>query len=83
MASEILLVGPKVLVCLGATAAQALLGPDFQVTQSRGKLVKSDLAPYVLATVHPSSILRTPPADREIEIKHLVADLRKAAQRLR
>jgi DNA polymerase len=83
LASEILLVSPKVLVCLGATAAQALLGPDFRVTQSRGKLIKSDLAPYVLATAHPSSILRAPPADREIEIQHLVADLRKAAQRLR
>src|SRR5205814_6018939 len=57
---EISLVKPKVIVCLGATAAQALLGPQFKVTKQRGKFIKSTLAPYIIATVHPSSILRAP-----------------------
>src|SRR5438876_405523 len=53
--TEIALVKPRVIVCLGATAAQALLGKSFRVTQQRGKLLKSELAPYMMATVHPSS----------------------------
>ena len=56
--AELDAVRPKVLVCLGASAAQALLGKDFRVTRDRGKLIPSDLAPNVIATVHPSSILR-------------------------
>src|SRR5438093_5434453 len=56
--TEIALVKPHVLVCLGATAAQALLGKSFKVTQHRGSFVPSPLAPRVTATVHPSSILR-------------------------
>lgn len=51
---------PKVVVCLGATAAQALLGKQFRVSRQRGEFVSSPLAPKVLATVHPSSILRAP-----------------------
>ncbi len=58
--AEISSVKPKVIVCLGATAAQALLGKNFRVTRQRGEFVESPLAPYVLATVHPSSILRAP-----------------------
>src|SRR5215472_2802736 len=61
--SELEIVRPKVLICLGATAAQALLGRQFRVTQKRGKLVESLLAPHVLATVHPSSILRAPDSE--------------------
>jgi DNA polymerase len=57
-------VAPRVLVCLGATAAQALLGRSFRVTQDRGRLLPSDLAPAVIATVHPSSILRAEAEDR-------------------
>src|SRR5690348_4993715 len=57
--AELELVKPRVLVCLGATAAQALLGRQFRVTRQRGQWVESSLAPYVTATVHPSSILRT------------------------
>ena len=49
---------PKLVVALGATAAQSLLGPAFKLTQNRGKLVAADIAPHVIATVHPSSILR-------------------------
>ncbi len=82
--AEIALVKPKVIVCLGATAAQALLGKNFRVTRQRGELVDSPLAPYVLATVHPSSILRAPDDEaREAELESFVADLRKVAQLLK
>ncbi|MGB7728393.1 MAG: uracil-DNA glycosylase family protein [Candidatus Acidiferrum sp.] len=58
--AEIAALKPSVIVCLGATAAQALLGRAFRLTQHRGEFVESSLAPHVLATVHPSSILRAP-----------------------
>src|SRR4030095_6833804 len=58
--AELALVKPKVIVCLGATAAQALLGSQYRVTKQRGEFVPSSLAPHVAATVHPSSILRAP-----------------------
>lgn len=80
--AEIALVKPDVLVCLGATAAQALLGPTFRVTRRRGVLVESTLARVVLATVHPSSLLRGEPEEREAEIARFIADLRKAARAL-
>ena len=82
--AELELVAPEVLVCLGATAAQALLGRDFRVTKQRGTLLKSNLAPNVLATVHPSSLLRLPPqADPEAEFRRFVSDLKVAARALR
>src|SRR6267142_3480759 len=56
--AELRLVKPKLLVCLGATAAQTVFGPSFRVTRDRGKVLQSDLAPKVLATVHPSALLR-------------------------
>jgi len=72
---------PKVIVCLGATAAQALLGKDFCVTQHRGEFVESALAPYVAATVHPSSILRAPDENaRHEEMARFIADLKKIAR---
>ena len=76
--AEIAAVKPRIIVCLGATAAQALLGRDFRVTQHRGEFLKSELAPVVMATVHPSAILRIPDeeAKRE-ELKHFIADLKK------
>src|SRR3954451_2312224 len=78
--AELQVVKPRVLVCLGATAAQALLGRQFRVTQDRGKWIESSLAPYVMATVHPSSILRSPDSEtRHAEMAHLVADLRPVA----
>lgn len=81
--AELEAVKPRVLVCLGATAAQALLGRDFKVTQRRGAFVQSALAPYVLATVHPSSLLRAPDEEtREREYARFVADLKKAAEPL-
>jgi DNA polymerase len=77
--AEIAVVKPKVLLCLGATAAQALLGPSFRVSVDRGRLVDSALAPFVLATVHPSSLLRTVDADREEAIERFIADLKTTA----
>jgi uracil-DNA glycosylase family protein len=73
--AELAVVKPRVLVCLGATAAQALLGRQFRVTQQRGTPVDSDLAEHVLATVHPSSILRDPET-RDYEYGELVKDLK-------
>jgi len=78
--AEISLVKPKVVVCLGATAAQALLGPQFKVTKQRGKFIKSTLAPYIIATVHPSSILRAPDDEtRHDEKRKFIDDLKKVA----
>jgi uracil-DNA glycosylase len=78
--AELRVVKPRVLVCLGATAAQALLGRQFRVTQHRGEPVASELAPVVIATVHPSSILRSD--DREHEFAAFVADLKTVATHL-
>lgn len=77
---EIRLVRPRVIVALGATAAQALLGPKFRVTQQRGKPVASDLAELVIATVHPSAVLRAPPEAREEARREFFADLRRAVK---
>ena len=78
--AELKVVKPDVLVCLGATAAQALLGKDFSVTRDRGNFQPSDLAPRVMATVHPSSILRAPDSQaRQAQMQALVRDLAKAA----
>src|SRR3989440_6310810 len=76
--AEIDLLKPQVIVCLGATAAQALLGRAFRVTQHRGELMKSALAPFLMATVHPSSILRAPDDEtRHSEMQRFVDDLKK------
>jgi uracil-DNA glycosylase family protein len=80
--AELDVVKPEVLVCLGATAAQALLGRDFRVTRQRGRPVESDLAPHALATIHPSAILRADEAEREAELDAFVDDLRAAAKLL-
>jgi uracil-DNA glycosylase len=81
--AEIALVKPRAIVCLGATAAQALLGRGFKVTAQRGAFVPSPLAPLVLATVHPSSILRAPDEEaRHREMKQLTNDLRVVARAL-
>jgi uracil-DNA glycosylase len=79
--AELALLKPKALVCLGATAAQALLGRQFRVSKDRGVPVASDLAPVVMATVHPSSILRAD--DRETEMTMFVEDLKQVAKALR
>jgi DNA polymerase len=81
--AELAAVKPKVLVPLGATAAQSLLGRQFRVTKQRGVPVESDLAPYVVATVHPSSILRQETEDERIAaMQDLVADLKVVAKLL-
>jgi DNA polymerase len=80
---ELAVVQPDVLVCLGATAAQALLGREVRVTRDRGRLLETELAPAALATVHPSSILRAPDEDsRRRERALFVDDLRVAAKEL-
>ena len=77
--AELRIVKPKLVVAMGATAAQTIFGPSFRVTRERGKVLSSKLAPRVLATVHPSSLLRQPDeASREREYKLFVADLRAA-----
>jgi DNA polymerase len=82
--AELELIRPEVLVCLGATAAQALLGRTFRVSKDRGRFVPSPLAPRVLATVHPSSVLRAPDDEtRHDEMARFVADLAKVAAVLR
>ena len=82
--AEFALVKPKVIVALGATAAQALLGPQFRVTKERGKFIESTLAPYIMATVHPSSILRAPDDEtRHLEYRRFVDDLKKLARVLK
>ncbi|HKR65215.1 MAG TPA: UdgX family uracil-DNA binding protein [Thermoanaerobaculia bacterium] len=78
--SEINVVHPRALVCLGSTAAQALLGPKFRVSIQRGTFIESPLAEYVTATVHPSSILRAPNDEaRHRERARFIADLKKVA----
>jgi DNA polymerase len=80
---ELALVKPDALVCLGATAAQALLGRSFRVTQERGHFVRSPLAPHVMATLHPSALLRIEDdQERKAAIRTFVAELRKVAEAL-
>jgi uracil-DNA glycosylase family protein len=82
--AEVAVVRPKVIVCLGATAAQALLGRDFRVSQQRGQFIAGmPLAPWMTATVHPSSILRAQDEDsRHHEMRRFVEDLAKVAAKL-
>jgi DNA polymerase len=80
LAAELAVTRPRAIVCLGATAAQALLGRTFRVTARRGEPVPSPLAPIVMATVHPSSILRAPDEQaRHDALEAFVADLKKVA----
>ncbi len=82
--AELAVLEPKVIVCLGATAAQALLGKYFRVSRQRGEWVQSALAPRVLATVHPSSILRAPDSEtRHAEMARFIEDLKKVARVIR
>lgn len=79
--AEIALIKPKVIVCLGATAAQALLGSRFLVSKQRGQFIESTLAPYIMTTVHPSSILRAPDEEtRHTEKRRFIDDLKKVAR---
>ena len=81
--AEIEVTRPEVVVLLGASAAQGLLGRDFRVTQHRGEWIESELAPHLMATVHPSSILRAPDDEtRHEEMRKFVADLKVAAKQI-
>jgi DNA polymerase len=81
--AEIEVTRPEVVVLLGASAAQGLLGRDFRVTQHRGEWIESELAPFVLATVHTSSILRAPDDEsRHEEMRKFIADLRVVAKQI-
>jgi len=78
--AEIATLKPQIIVCLGATAAQALLGRTFRVSQRRGEFIASPLAPPVMATIHPSSLLRAPdPETRAREFTRFIAELRSIA----
>jgi DNA polymerase len=78
--AELRVVKPQILVCLGSTAAQSLLGRTFSVMRQRGQLIDSPLAPFVMATVHPSSILRAPDEDaRHLQMQAFVNDLKIVA----
>jgi len=78
--AEIEQVDPKLLVCLGATAAQALLGRDFRVTKDRGKVIPTLLRVPVMATIHPSAILRARDDERQSELERFIQDLRVVAK---
>ncbi len=81
--AELARVTPTVVVCLGSTAAQGLLGRQFRVTKQRGEFFESDLAPFITATIHPSAILRVPDeVSRAHEFDAFVADLRRVGERL-
>jgi uracil-DNA glycosylase len=80
--AEMVLLRPDVIVCLGATAAQALLGKDFRVTQQRGRPITTDSGATVFATVHPSAVLRAPPDAREAAERDFFTDLRRVGQYL-
>lgn len=80
--AEMVLLRPDVIVCLGATAAQALLGKDFRVTQQRGRPITTDRGATVFATVHPSAVLRAPPDAREAAERDFFTDLRRVGQYL-
>ena len=82
--AEILVVKPRVIVCLGATAAQVMLGRDFRITKHRGKFFKAEDAAWLIATYHPSAILRAPDKeDRDRKRAEFIEDLHHAAKRLR
>ena len=80
--AEIDTVRPKIIVCLSATAAQALFGKDFRVSKQRGQPIASSLADLVMATVHPSSILRATDETREEEMEQFIDDLKIVADAL-
>jgi DNA polymerase len=81
--SEIAVVKPRAIICLGSTAAQAVIGPKFKVSIQRGSFVESPLAEFVTATVHPSSILRAPTDEaRRSETARFIGDLKKIAAKI-
>ena len=82
LAHEIAIVKPRVVLCLGATAAKSLLGPSFSVMKKRGQPIETEFAEVAFATVHPSAILRAPREERTRAERMFVADLRRVAKHL-
>lgn len=83
LTSEIEVLRPEGLICLGATAAQALLGPAFRITKSRGEIMPSEMAEWIMATYHPSAVLRAPDEQRRHQMRaELISDLKAAAAAL-
>jgi uracil-DNA glycosylase family protein len=81
--AEISLIKPRIIVCLGATAAQSLLGSAYRLTKEHGKFTTHAWAPYVTATIHPSAVLRAPDEEqRHQQYQDLVADLKQVKRRL-
>lgn len=81
LAAEVARVGPELIVCLGATAAQGLLGTEFRVTRQRGQVLPTTLGPPAMATIHPSAVLRAPDSQARAEaLEGLIADLRTARE---
>jgi len=83
LAAEITVIQPRGIICLGAVAARALLGDTFRVTRQRGEFLPSPLAPWIMATIHPSAILRIPDEEaREAGFLHFVDDLKQVAKKI-
>jgi len=83
LAAEITVIQPQGIVCLGAVAARALLGDTFRVTRQRGEFLSSPLAPWIMATIHPSAILRIPDEEaREVGFHRFVDDLKQVAKKI-
>jgi len=81
--AELALVAPRIVVCLGATAAQALMGPAFRITRDHGRFFETAWAPWLTATIHPSAVLRMPDEEKRRQAyDELVADLSRVARRL-
>ncbi len=80
--AELAIIRPAIVVCLGATAAQAVFGAAYRVTRERGKFVKHPWAGTATSTIHPSAILRSPGPQRELEYRRFVKDLRKVKEAL-
>lgn len=81
--AEIAAIEPELIVCLGATAAQSLISPDFRITRQRGEILHTEYAPVTIATYHPSAVLRAPDADTKAKLYDLlVDDLRVAAEQV-
>ena len=83
LSSEIEAIHPQGLICLGATAAQALLGPKFRITRQRGEILKGEQASWIMATYHPSAVLRAPDEESRRQMRdELIGDLKAAAAAL-
>jgi uracil-DNA glycosylase family 4 len=78
--AELLVIKPKILVCLGATAAQSVFGKDYRLTEERGQFVPHAWAWRATSTIHPSAVLRAPEDRRELEYQRLVEDLKKVRE---